>query len=186
MPLDETDRGILLKLAKAAIAYGLEHPNRQNYPIDTNLYHDRLQAPRASFVTLLIDNNLRGCIGTLEANRPLVTDIVHNAQAAAFSDPRFEPLKQKEFDRLDIHISILSESEPMEFQSENDVIQQLIPSVDGVILEEHGHRGTFLPSVWEALPDPKQFLYHLKVKANLPGNYWSETIKLFRYTTESF
>lgn len=186
MSLDEADRGILLKLAKEAIAYGLEHPDRRNYPIDTNLYRDPLRTTRASFVTLLIDNNLRGCIGTLEASRPLAADIVHNAQAAAFSDPRFDPLKQKEFDQLDIHISILSESEPMEFQSENDVIQQLIPGIDGIILEDQGHRGTFLPSVWEALPDPKQFLHHLKMKANLPGDHWSDTIKIFRYTTESF
>ena len=177
------DRKNLLKLAQDAIFYGLKH--QQVMPIKLEDYAAHLQEIRAVFVTLEINKNLRGCIGSLEAHRPLVEDIAYNAYAAAFSDPRFSPLNEAEFPQLKIHISILNQAEPMQFTSEQDLIRQLRPGVDGLILTDNGFRGTFLPSVWESLPKSEDFLAHLKLKAGLPQNYWSDTIKIERYTVES-
>ena len=100
--------------------------------------------------------------------------------------PRFQPVSASEFGDLEIHISVLSPPEPMIFTSEADLLRQIRPGIDGLILEDGAYRGTFLPSVWEQLPDPAQFLAHLKMKAGLPPNYWSDTLKVSRYTTESF
>ena len=120
----------------------------------------------------------------LEAVRPLARDVAENAFSAAFRDNRFPPLAADEFDDLELHISILSPPEPMTFRSEQDLIAQIRPEIDGLILEEGLRRGTFLPSVWESLPNPHQFLKHLKQKAGLPTEYWSDTIKVSRYTAE--
>jgi AmmeMemoRadiSam system protein A len=129
---------------------------------------------------------LRGCIGSLEAYRPLVEDVAHNAYAAAFSDPRFTPLSETELIDVEFHISVLTPAAPMHFESEADLLSQLRPGIDGLVLEDAGHRGTFLPSVWESLPDAAQFLQHLKMKAGLPADYWSDNLKVSRYTSESF
>jgi len=180
--LTQENQDILLNIARASISNGLMQG--QPLPIRLEDYPPALQAPRASFVTLQIDGQLRGCIGSLEAFRPLVEDVAENAFAAAFRDPRFPPLSDKEFDQLDYHISILSPSEPIEFESENDLVNKLRPGIDGLVLEERGQRGTFLPSVWESLPSPRQFLAQLKVKAGLPADYWSDSIKVERYTVE--
>jgi uncharacterized protein len=140
----------------------------------------------ACFVTLLSNGSLRGCIGSLTAYRPLNEDVIGNAQAAAFRDPRFAPLQADELDSLDIELSILSLPEPIHFDNEDNLLQQLRPNIDGLVLIEKGHRGTFLPSVWRQLPSREQFLRHLKQKAGLPPTYWSESIQIQRYTTESF
>ena len=178
------EQQLLLKLAADAIAYGLKH--HKAMPVDINEYPEKLREIGASFVTLNIKGRLRGCIGSLLAHRPLVQDIAHNAYAAAFSDIRFSPLIKTEYPNLDIHISILSEPKPMQFSSEENLISQLRPGIDGLILSDNGHRGTFLPSVWESLTDPKTFLAHLKLKAGLPQDYWSDTLQVQRYTTEMF
>ncbi len=180
--LAQENQDILLNIARASISNGL----RQGQPLPIRLedYPPVLQAPRASFVTLQINDQLRGCIGSLEAVRPLVEDVAENAFAAAFRDPRFPPVSDREFDQLDYHISILSPSKPLEFESENDLLKKLRPGIDGLILEKRGQRGTFLPSVWESLPSPRQFLAQLKVKAGLPADYWSDSIKVERYTVE--
>lgn len=177
-------RRVLINLASASIDYGL----RERRPLEITLtnYPTLLRAPRATFVTLEINRRLRGCIGSLEPHRPLVIDVAHNSYAAAFSDPRFPPLTAPEKDSLEIHISILSLPTPMTFSSEADLLTQLRPGVDGLILEERGRRGTFLPSVWESLANPRDFLNHLRLKAGLPSDYWSPTIRISRYTTESF
>ena len=101
-----------------------------------------------------------------------------------FKDPRFPPLKQSELKELEIHLSILSPSEPINFTSEEDLIAQIRPNIDGLILESGSRRGTFLPSVWQSIPTSEQFLNHLKQKAGLAKNYWSDQIKVYRYTTE--
>ena len=137
-------------------------------------------------MTLTLHDELRGCIGTLHAYQPLVADVAKNAYAAAFHDPRFARLARNEFAELQLHISILSEPEPMNFADEQALLAQLQPGVDGLILEEGLHRGTFLPQVWDSLPEPQQFLRHLKQKAGLPPEYWSKTIKMQRYTVEEF
>jgi AmmeMemoRadiSam system protein A len=118
--------------------------------------------------------------------RPLAEDIAQNAWSAAFRDPRFSPMTAEEMDGLDIHISILGDPEPMEFSDEKDLVSKVRPGIDGLILEDGYNRGTFLPSVWESLPDAADFVSHLKLKAGLPQDYWSDTLKVQRYTVEEF
>lgn len=120
----------------------------------------------------------------LEAIQPLVQDIAENAFSAAFRDPRFPPLEAGELSDLSIHLSILSPAEELTFASQEDLLAQLRPGIDGLILQEGHRRGTFLPTVWDSLPTSDQFLRHLKQKAGLPPDYWSDTLKVFRYTTE--
>jgi len=173
---------LILQTAHDAIEYGLKH-NRERQ-IDHQKIPAALLQQRACFVTLEINDQLRGCIGSLEAWRPLIDDINHNARAAAFSDPRFPPVNETELEQLSIHVSILSPAIPIEITSEKDAISQIRPGIDGLILKEKERRGTFLPTVWESLPEPADFLCHLKLKAGLPENYWSDKMELFRYTTE--
>lgn len=179
----EAERALLLSLARDSIRHGLN----QGTPLGVTAeqFPEPLRKQLASFVTLEIGDRLRGCIGSLEAWRPLVEDVTANAFAAAFRDPRFEPLHEDEMDNLTIHISVLSAPEPMRFTSESDLLAQIRPGVDGLILEDQGHRGTFLPSVWESLPDRREFLSHLKLKAGLPAGHWSSHLTVERYTTES-
>ncbi|HEB95866.1 MAG TPA: AmmeMemoRadiSam system protein A [Sedimenticola thiotaurini] len=183
-PLPPQDRRLLLRLARDSIRHGLEtgRPLR----VVTEEYPATLQERRAAFVTLNRNGALRGCIGHLEAIQPLVDDVAENAFAAAFRDPRFPPLSPDEFDDLEIHISVLTPAHPMTFDSEADLVRQLRPGEDGLILEEGPYRGTFLPSVWESLPRPEEFLRHLKMKAGLPPDHWSDRIRIYRYGTESF
>ncbi len=183
MSLSKAHRQLLLEIAKASIQHGLQCGR----PLKINLdeYPPELRERRASFVTLHSNHELRGCIGVLEAVRPLAEDIAENAFSAAFRDSRFPPLTDSEFKDLVIHLSILTPAEPIPFTSEQDLISQLQPGIDGLILQEGSRRGTFLPSVWESLTKPEQFLRHLKQKAGLPPDYWSETITAYRYKTES-
>jgi AmmeMemoRadiSam system protein A len=183
-PLDDTHRQLLLQVAHDSIAHGLQHG--QPVPIDACDYPESLRMPRATFVTLQEDGELRGCIGTLEAHQALVKDIADNAINAAFRDPRFAPLRADELSRLDIHISVLSPPQPMTFRDEVNLLAQLRPGIDGLILTAPGHRGTFLPSVWDSLPRAEEFLRHLKRKAGLPADYWSPELQVQRYTTEAF
>ena len=184
MGYSAAERSALLRVAHASIAVGLV----TGKPLVINVadYPAPLTEKRASFVTLTHTGALRGCIGTLEACRMLAEDVARNAFAAAFRDPRFSPLQQQEFAGLDIQISVLGTPEPLAFTSERELLKNLRPGVDGLILQEQDIRGTFLPSVWESLPQPVDFLNHLKMKAGLPAGYWSETVRVWRYTTESF
>jgi AmmeMemoRadiSam system protein A len=175
-------KDILLQTARDSIQHGLE--KGRALTVDPSEYPEALREKRATFVTLNKNGDLRGCIGTLEAHQSLIEDVAHNAYAAAFSDPRFPSLSASEYDRLEIHISILQPPEPMAFESEQDLISQIRPGSDGLILQDQGRRGTFLPSVWESLADPQVFFAHLKLKAGLPLDYWSDTLKVYRYTTE--
>lgn len=182
MSLAETQRQQLLGLANASIQHGLQIGK----PLKIKLadYPSELQKHRASFVTLHINHQLRGCMGVVEAIRPLAEDIAENAYAAAFKDTRFPPLETYELKDLEIHLSLLTPAEPMLFTSEQDLLGQLRPGLDGLVLQEGHRRGTFLPSVWETLQTPKLFLGHLKQKAGLPSDYWSDTIRIRRYRTE--
>jgi len=174
----------LHEIAHHSIEQGLAN----GYPLKVELtdYDELLQEKRATFVTLKKEGDLRGCIGILVPIRPLVEDISHNAYAAAFNDHRFKPLTHDELTRLSIHISVLDIPTEIFFESEQDLIEQLQPGIDGLILEEGNLRATFLPSVWESINDAKEFIGHLKQKAGLPNNYWSDTIKARRYSVESF
>lgn len=177
-------RNQLLQVASDSIRHGLGHGRPMS--VHAADYPEELQPLRASFVTLHRHGELRGCIGILEAMRPLVDDVAYHAWAAAFEDPRFAPLAEWELEGLDIHISILSPPEPLVFHSEEELLQQLRPGIDGLILRDCGRRGTFLPSVWDSLPNPRDFWSHLRLKAGLPPDWWSDTLRVERYTTESF
>lgn len=181
--LSTEERRQLLDLARESIRHGLRHQDQA--PIDVAIFPTGLQAPGASFVTLKSAGELRGCIGSILAARPLALDVTANAHAAAFRDPRFPPLALAEFAELTIHISLLSPLEQLQFASEEDLLMQLRPGVDGVMIEQDARYGTFLPAVWETLPDPSEFLRHLKLKVGLPPGYWSLTLKAYRYTVES-
>ena len=140
----------------------------------------------ATFVTLRLEGELRGCIGSIDARRPLGEDVAANARAAAFSDPRFEPLAVDEFAIVHVEVSVLSPRSPLAAASEAEAIRALRPGVDGIYLEYGDCRATFLPQVWESLPDPEQFLVALRRKASLPASFWDPAIRLTRYTVEKF
>lgn len=178
------DRQTLLEQARRSIRHGLDQGHAAG--VSATDFSTALQDMRASFVTLNIADKLRGCIGHLEPMRPLVEDVVENAWSAAFRDPRFSPLGTHEFDDLQIHISVLSVPEAMEFDDEAELLAQLRPGVDGLILAEAGRSATFLPSVWDSLSDRQDFLKHLKQKAGFHHDYWSLDMRASRYVTESF
>jgi AmmeMemoRadiSam system protein A len=180
--LSTRDRQTLLEFSQRAIERGLAGDRLKVQPEE---FSAGLQAQAASFVTIKVRRQLRGCIGTLEAQRALIADVVSNAYSAAFRDPRFPALTRAEFLLLDIHISVLSEPQPMAVESEADLLAQLRPGIDGLVLEEGYHRGTFLPAVWEQLSEPRKFVQHLKRKAGLPADYWSPALRVLRYTVES-
>ena len=178
----EPARKILLQIAKDTIKYFLTEHKLPSFNL--NDFPEQLRQTRACFVTLHLHGQLRGCIGSLTAHQALIIDVCQNAYNAAFQDPRFKLVTLEEFDQLTLDISILSVPQKMYFSSEAELIKQLRPGIDGLILSDIGHRGTFLPSVWEQLPDPAEFLAHLKAKAGLPTNYWSSTLVVEHYTAE--
>jgi AmmeMemoRadiSam system protein A len=181
-PGSPDERGpILLALAREAIAGVLGLPRG---PVADDA--PWLAAPGATFVTLHLAGDLRGCIGSTLAHRPLRADVRHNARAAAFSDPRFPPLARAEFLEIELEVSLLSAPEPLPVRSEAEALALLRPGRDGVILELGRRSATFLPQVWEALPDPRDFLAQLKRKADLAPGFWSAEIRLSRYEVEKW
>lgn len=182
--LSGEERAILLNVARQSIHVGFD----EQRPLQVNPtdYAESLRPLRATFVTLQQAGQLRGCIGTLEARSPLVQDVADHGFAAAFEDPRFLPLKKQELPELEIHIAVLSPSEPLHFSSEEELLAQLRPGIDGLILHLGQRRSTFLPAVWSSLPDPYTFFVQLKQKAGLPLDFWSDELQVARYTTESF
>ena len=171
----------LLALARAAIGVRLGVAADAAAPA-----HAALAAPGATFVTLRQGAELRGCIGTLEAHRPLGVDVQANAVAAALLDPRFPPLATGELAATSIEVSLLGASEPLPVMHEDDALARLRAGLDGVILACGGRRATFLPQVWEQLPDPREFLAALKRKAGLPGDFWSPQVTLARYSVVKY
>ena len=172
-----TEQGkILLPIARAAISCALK------VPCDADETAPWLAEHGACFVTLTQHGQLRGCIGSLQAHRPLLADVKSNAVSAALRAPRFAPLCPAELGITVIEISLLSPPQPMDFLDEADALAQLRPGVDGVIFEYGAHRSTFLPQVWDQLPQPRQFMAHLKCKAGLPDDFWAKGVKLSRYT----
>ena len=144
--------------------------------------HPALDRPGATFVTLMQDGELRGCIGSLEPRRALSVDVGANAIAAAFRDPRFSPLAVREFPSTSVEVSLLSPHEALAFTDEDDFVRQLRRGVDGIVLQHGLHRATFLPQVWETLPEPRQFVAALKRKAGLREDFWSSDVEVARYT----
>lgn len=171
------DRGTaVLALARAAIARSLDLPAAA----PPNAWW--LLKPGASFVTLTFAGNLRGCVGTVKPRRLLLHDVKRNAVAAASRDPRFAPLACDELENTVVEVSLLSALTAIECRREANAIKQLRPGIDGVLIEYRGRYGTFLPQVWEALPTCEEFFAQLKAKTNLPRDFWSDEVKLSRYT----
>jgi hypothetical protein len=180
--LEPRSRDLLLRTAAAAIESGLAS-SRQPLP-DLQDLPGELRREQASFVTITIQGRLRGCCGTLEARQPLATDVWRNAQASAFRDPRFDPLQAWEWTRADLEVSVLSPLERVSVSSEFELLRQLRPGVDGLVLAWRGMRATFLPKVWEQLRDPREFLQHLKQKAGWQADFWAADVEVWRYGTE--
>jgi len=183
--LTKSDQDTLRQVAWNSIRYGLGHEQKLDH-VDKTSCPALLIQPGASFVSLHINAELRGCVGSLQATKALIDDVNHNANAAAFTDPRFAALQELEFDHLSLNISVLQPATDMQFSSEQDLLNQLLPKIDGLVFTQGRHCATFLPVVWEQLPEPSMFLNNLKQKAGLTAQYWSETIKISRYTTISF
>ncbi len=175
---DEALGAALLATARHAIATQLGRTQGRE-PV-----HPAFEAPGASFVTLHLRGALRGCIGTLQAHRPLGLDVRLNAAAAAFRDPRFPPLADGELDALAIEVSLLSAPERLDVSSEAQLLGRLVPGADGLILECEEKRATFLPQVWSQLPDPREFLARLRAKAGIAAGSWSPALKVYRYSVE--
>lgn len=171
----------LREVARAAIAHGLDRGREPE--LDPAAYPRTLREPGASFVTLRRSGQLRGCTGTLEARWPLVCDVARNAWRSASSDPRFDPLAREELGEIDIHVAVLSALEPFAAASERELLLGLRPGVDGLVLREGRLCATFLPAVWESLPEPAEFLDQLRLKAGLPRGYWSASLRFERYTS---
>jgi len=174
----------LLQVALSSIENGLRSGSPET--VNSQDYIQELRDSRACFVTLRKDQSLRGCIGSLEPRGPLVADVASNAFAAAFRDQRFHKLEAGELDSLDIGISVLGPSQALAFDSQQALLDMLRPGQDGLILQDRTARATFLPAVWKSIPQPAEFIDQLKIKAGLTADYWSDTLEVWRYTTESF
>lgn len=171
---------LLLKLARGAIAEHL------GFPVEPPDELDALAKPGATFVTLVRKGSLRGCMGSLEPLRPLFEDVQENARGAAFRDPRFPPLAREEFQETRVEVSLLSPPEPLPVASQEELLSLLRPGVDGLVFQYGRHRSTFLPQVWEALPEPLDFVEHLKRKAGLPFGFWAQGVNVWRYTVSKW
>ncbi|MDS4015844.1 MAG: AmmeMemoRadiSam system protein A [Candidatus Accumulibacter sp.] len=170
----------LLRIARNAIG------ERFAFPAQAVADFAELREAAATFVTLTQQGQLRGCIGSLEAHRPLARDVAANAIAAAFQDPRFRPLGKDEFVRTRVEVSLLTPAEPFPVRDEADALARLRPLVDGLILSYRGRRATFLPQVWESLRAPGDFLAQLKLKAGLPADFWHADVVLARYAVRKW
>lgn len=178
-------REILLDLARQALIEGVK--GKPFLPINLNDYPPQLIQPGATFVTLTIKGELRGCIGSLEAKRPLIEDVRYHAVAAALEDFRFPPVDSKEIPSISIEISRLTHPKQVYYDNPDELLIKLRPGVDGVILMEGIRRATFLPQVWDKVPDAETFLSMLSRKMGQTPDYWrADTVQVFTYQVEEF
>ncbi len=174
----------LLRLARSSIEHGLDHG--EALPVQLDELRGALAEPAATFTTLHLEGDLRGCCGTLEAIDPLAADVARSAFRAAFRDPRFAPVARVELEGISLEVAVLSALEAISVRDEEDLLSRLVPGADGLVIISGGLRATFLPKVWESLPEPRQFLAQLKTKCGLPKDYWSEQLEFLRYGTTSY
>ena len=174
----------LLRLARGSMEYGLVHG--EPLPVVYRELPQVLVDPAATFTTLRLGADLRGCCGTLEPLLPLATDVTRSAFRAAFEDPRFAPVREAELAAINVEVSVLSPLQPMTFVSEADLLEQLRPGTDGLVIVASGQRATFLPKVWDMLPEPDRFLAQLKRKCGLSEDYWSARLEFLRYEAVTF
>ena len=171
---------VLIAIAREAIA------DEDGFARRSERAEPWLAEPAATFVTLRLAGELRGCIGSIQALRPLAEDVFANARAAAYRDTRFSPVRARERDALEVEVSLLSPPQALAAGSEAEALERLRPGVDGLIVRFDDFHATFLPQVWESLPDPLLFLSELRVKARLPARFWHPRLALSRYTVEKF
>ena len=180
---------LLVKLARQTLAHRFAKKIPQN---EINALADALKAPcfqtaSGTFVTLTLNRQLRGCIGSLTSDESIRSGVRRNAINAAFHDPRFPPLQAVDFSRVEIEISILSEPRPLDYLDSSDLLVKLRPHVDGVILRKDLASATFLPQVWEQLPETSDFLSHLCMKAGLAADEWERTrLEISTYQVQHF
>lgn len=184
MSYSEDEKEALRRVAWTSIKAGLE--TKKGLSVNPQDYSPRLNERRTSFVTLKHRGGLRGCIGSLTVTQPLVCDVAEHAFAAAFRDPRFPAVRAEELATLALSIAVLSDFEDVALTTEEGLWQSLRPGIDGIVLESGPRRATFLPSVWESVMGPKEFMDNLKLKAGLPATFWSDRMVIKRYTVESF
>jgi AmmeMemoRadiSam system protein A len=180
--LEPASRRALLRTAASAIETHLAGRPAAPPPIEG--LPDQLREHGASFVTLAIGGELRGCCGTLEAERPLAQDVWCNAAASAFHDPRFPPLEPREWHRVSLEVAVLSPRESVTAHSEAELVAQLLPGRHGLVLSWRGRRATFLPKVWQQIAEPRDFVRHLKQKAGWHADFWAADLESWRYETE--
>jgi AmmeMemoRadiSam system protein A len=179
------EKKILLRLAREAMTFAVM--GNKLPPLDLNSLSLPLRENGASFVTLTINDELRGCIGVLEAHQSLAEDVREHAVAAALEDPRFLPVDKTELNRIRLEVSYLTVPLPLEYSSSEDLLRKLNPHVDGVILKSDHRRATFLPQVWQKIPSPEDFLDHLCVKMGARSDLWQKTkLQVYVYQVEEF
>lgn len=179
------EQNILLRLAREAIERGVK--GEKLPPLDEVSLSQHLREQGASFVTLTIRGQLRGCIGALEAYQPLVEDVREHAVAAALEDPRFPPVNEDELNRINIEVSRLTQPVPLEYKDADDLLSKLRPHVDGVILRDGFRRATFLPQVWEKIPNPAEFMDNLCYKMGVNHDLWrNQHLEVYIYQVEEF
>jgi uncharacterized protein len=182
--LDESERSKLLALARDSIAGGSHRQVPE--PLPPGEWSSRLLTPTAAFVTLTLRGELRGCRGTTEPQHSLAEEVWRSAWLSAFADPRFPPVAAGELASLRIAISVLTALEPIACANEAELIESLVPGVDGLVLRCDGARATFLPAVWKSHQEPREFVRQLRRKAGLDGSEWPGGMAAFRYRTETF
>ncbi len=183
--LTEEEGRCLLSVARQTIQQKLF--NSENQGLTESQVSPKFSERRGTFVTLTIDGGLRGCIGHIIPQETLLEGIRVNAINAAFRDPRFRPLSRKEWERVKIEISILTEPKTLPYSDAENLLEKLRPDIDGVIIKKGFHQATFLPQVWEQLPDKKEFLTHLCLKAGLEMDAWrKEKLEVSTYQVQAF
>ncbi|MEA3326570.1 MAG: AmmeMemoRadiSam system protein A [Chloroflexota bacterium] len=183
--INQAEQKTLLKIAREA----LEHSVRGQVLTEIKLEElpPALQVNGASFVTLTKNESLCGCIGTLEAYQPLPVDVQEHAVAAALQDPRFPIVQPQECRMIKIEVSILTQKVPLQYKGAQDLIDKIRPGIDGLVLQDGFRKATFLPQVWEKLPDPEEFLSHLCMKMGAPAGLWrKKPLQVYAYQVQEF
>ncbi len=180
-PFSQAEKKLLCTLARNAIDHQLEYGSE--IAVDVASHSEALRKKAACFVTLKNQGQLRGCVGTINATRPLVSSIAGNAVSAAFRDSRFTPLVREELDQLSISISVLSDLEKVPYRDEAELLKKIRPGIDGLVLGAPPQSGTFLPEVWETLPEPEDFLAHLKIKAGITCQLYGQKQTVRRFSS---
>lgn len=180
------EQNYLLSLARRVIEHYLEFQQKLKISV-SKLPSEQLKEKRGVFVSLHLNHDLRGCIGRIEPTQSLYLNVIDNAQAAAFADPRFPPLAKHELKKILIEISVLTQPQKLVYQNAPDLLSKLKPNQDGLIIKKNFNQATFLPQVWQQLPIKVNFLSHLCAKAGLPANSWQTgDLEIFTYQAEIF